>query len=122
VKNTCLNDYHISSCVFIILELDKVTDLKFTGNLTENGTAWIDFKKPRGLYDKIRVDCYAKDQTCWVQDHNLTNTVGNCPDCNNISISQVIRGVNYTCNAFTIKEDLENKSRPSGEFEIKTGE
>ncbi len=104
---------------FYYLGLDKVTNLNFTGGLNKNGTAVIHFNQPRGNYDAIRVDCYAQDQHCWKPNNNLSSTI-NCSICTSISISKVIRGVKYICQAVTIKEHFDNIT--SDEFIIKNGE
>jgi hypothetical protein len=94
--------------------------LSFNGSLTENETASIHFTPPRGNYDKIYIDCYAEDPKCWNQDHNLTNSVDNCPDCNSISISPVLRGMKYICQALTMKESFLNVT--SDEYNFNTSE
>ncbi len=90
----------------IILGLDKVTDLSFDGNLTENRTASIHFKYPRGYYDEIRIDCVPQDQHCQRENQTLTNSIKNCTNCTSISIHPVVRGVKYKCQASTIKESF----------------
>jgi hypothetical protein len=116
----CLYDYHRSVCIFIILDLDKVTDLNFSGNLTENDTAIIDFKRPRGYYDAIRIDCYSLDHACWEQNRNLTNTIKNCTNCTSISVRPVNRGMEYACYALTMKASFNDVT--SDRYNFNTGE
>jgi hypothetical protein len=116
----CLYDYHISWVSFIILDLDKVTDLSFNHNLTENGTALIHFERPQGSYDEVLINCVAEDQICLKQNYSLTNTVKNCSTCTSVSISPVFHGMKYICHALTMKKSFENVT--SDEFYFNTSE
>jgi len=105
---------------FIILDLDKVRDLSFNHNLTENGTALIRFERPHGSYDEVLISCFAEDQICWQQNYSLTNTVKNCSTCTSVSISPVLRGMKYKCQALTMKKSFKNVT--SDEFYFNTSE
>src|ERR1700734_2202995 len=105
---------------FIVLGLDKVENLSFDGNLTENGSALIHFDRPRGNYDEIRINCSAQDQNCSIEDTTLTNSVANCSNCTSISISKVVRGVKYLCRAFTKKGGFSDVE--SNEYYFNTSE
>jgi hypothetical protein len=82
-----------------ILDLDKVTNLTFNKNST-----LISFHRPCGNYDEIELICIASYQYCSSGSTYLVNRTGNCPSCNFIQISPIIRGVEYWCQATTIKE------------------
>jgi hypothetical protein len=103
----------------IPIGLDKVTNLSSTDS-SENRTRLILFTVPRGSYDEIRVDCYAQDQSCSNSSRNLTNNVKNCSNCTSISIFGIVQGVEYECQAFTIK--LNFTDAPSNKTDFMTRE
>ena len=100
----------------VILGLDKVTHFNVTGNLQENGTATVYFNCPRGSYDKIRVDCNAQDQRSLNSSRNLTTNVTNCSMNTSISISGIVSGVTYECQAFTVKETFTTVNSTTTKF------
>lgn len=92
----------------IILVLDRVTNLSFSGNLGKNKTAIIDFKPPRGSYEEIRIDCSAQNRHCGKENETLSNSLKNCGNCTSFSIQPVDHGVKYICMATTLKESFPN--------------
>ncbi|CAF1109686.1 unnamed protein product [Rotaria sordida] len=88
------------------IDLDKITNLTLDGNVTQNGTALIHFNPPHGYYDELRFNCYAQDQNCFESNQNLTDKITNCSNCSSVWISQVIQGVEYECQAWTMKANF----------------
>ncbi len=99
--------------LFLILDLDKATNLTFE---TDNRTALIAFTLSRGDFDEINLTCIAQDQHCSNLTTVLTNTTENCSTCTSILIIPIMRGVQYKCQAFTIKQNFTNI--PSDELEL----
>ncbi|CAF0988795.1 unnamed protein product [Rotaria sordida] len=98
--------------------LDKVTNFTFKDDYQDRKTAQIYFNHPRGNFDEIYLNCSTQDQHCSNNISILTNTTGNCSECDSITISPIIRGVSYQCQAITIKENFINVT--SDQFSFRT--
>jgi hypothetical protein len=96
--------FTLLSVKVVFLDLDKVTNFIFRDNAADKKMVWIYFTPPRGNYDKIQLSCTAFDQYCPSGSTYLVNSTGNCSSCNFIQMSPIIRGVEYWCQATTIKE------------------
>jgi hypothetical protein len=94
--------------------------LTFEDNLNDNKTILIHFNRPRGNFDQIHLNCSAQDQRCLNQSLFLTTSIGNCTNCTSISISPIVRGVEYKCQGFTIKQKFDNVT--SSQFNFSTGD
>jgi len=82
--------------------------LSFNEIPTNKQTILISFDRPRGYYSEVYVTCRAIDyQYCSNGSTYLLNSTGNCSDCTSISISPIIRGVTYTCEVMTVKQNYE---------------
>jgi hypothetical protein len=94
--------------------------MSFEISSMENETGLIHFTRPRGFYDEVHIQCSPQDYQCWRNRQNLSNTINYNESYTSFSISPIIRGVKYACQASTIKDGFKN-SKPS-EYSFYTGE
>ncbi|CAF4438373.1 unnamed protein product [Rotaria sp. Silwood2] len=90
-------------------DLDKVKNLIFVEDSIDKNKTFIYFDRPYGSYHQISISCYALDQYCLYNNIYLMNTTGNCSHCTFISISPMLRGTKYSCQATTMKETFTDR-------------
>lgn len=99
-------NHYILILFMITLDLDNVKNLTYENYSSENQTAIIHFSPPRGNYDLINFTCYAIDPTCNLSIRNITKSISKSTNNTLITISKVVKGVNYRCEALTQKKSF----------------
>ena len=92
----------------------------FIENSTDKTKGLIHFNRPRGNFDQIHLRCSAQDRRCLEGISILENSINNCSNCTFISISPITRGIQYKCEAWTMKTNFQNVT--SAEYNFTTSE
>ncbi|CAM2716895.1 unnamed protein product [Rotaria socialis] len=87
--------------------LEKAINLQFVEDSVNKKKARIYFTRPRGSYDQVSVTCSGHGGPCIHQSMSLTNTTGNCSDCNFITMFPILPGITFACEATTMKENFQ---------------
>ncbi|CAF1568769.1 unnamed protein product [Rotaria magnacalcarata] len=87
--------------------LDQAINLRFVEDSVNKKKAAIYFTRPRGSYDQVSVTCSGHGEYCTHNSMSLTNTTGNCSDCNFITMFPILQGITFECEATTMKENFQ---------------
>ena len=87
------------------LDLSSVSNLSFRD---DDGSVRISYQRPLGYFDLLFFNCFARDQICSNQSRILTRSIASSFNSTEISLSPIVRGVNYSCQVTTTRIQFVN--------------
>ncbi|CAF1606088.1 unnamed protein product [Adineta ricciae] len=106
------------------ISLSFTTNLDTATNITreprDNDTALINFKCPRGSFERIFINCTSYESTCTQDNRPVYKNLTSCSTSTSLPIFPITGNLKYQCKLSTIKEGFTNAVSNSIDIETIT--